>query len=97
MRREVRKSALAETDLLGIWEYTFEEWDAAQADQYLDELAYAIEQLADHPEMGEQRDYVREGYRVLLVNSHAVYYTVTLPAIHIVRVLHGQMDPSRHL
>jgi plasmid stabilization system protein ParE len=47
--------------------------------------------------MGEKRDYVREGYRVLLVNSHAVYYTVTLAAIHIVRVLHGEMDPSRHL
>ena len=58
MRREVRKSALAETDLLGIWGYTFDEWNAAQADQYLDELAYAIEQLADNPEMGEKRDYV---------------------------------------
>lgn len=47
--------------------------------------------------MGESRDYVREGYRVLLINSHAVYYTVTPSAIHIVRVLHGQMDPGRHL
>jgi plasmid stabilization system protein ParE len=47
--------------------------------------------------MGAKRDYVREGYRVLSINKHAVYYTVTPSAIHIIRVLHGQMDPGRHL
>ena len=97
MKREIRKSALAESDLVGIWEYTFEEWDSTQADKYMDELAWGIEQLADNPEMGERRDYVREGYRVLLINSHAVYYTVTPTAIHVVRVLHGHMDPARYL
>lgn len=88
---------LAENDLIGIWGYTFEEWDAVQADKYLDELADGIERLADNPEMGERRDYVREGYRVLLVNSHAVYYTVTPAAIQVVRVLHGNMDPASYL
>jgi hypothetical protein len=38
LTREIRKHALAESDLIGIWEYTFHEWDAAQADKYLDEL-----------------------------------------------------------
>ncbi|HEX5048444.1 MAG TPA: type II toxin-antitoxin system RelE/ParE family toxin [Gammaproteobacteria bacterium] len=97
MTRQIRKSALAESDLIGIWEYTIEQWDAAQADKYLDELDYGIKQLADSPEMGEKRDYVREGYRVLLINNHAVYYTVTPSTIRIIRVLHGQMDPGRHL
>jgi toxin ParE1/3/4 len=97
LKRDVRKNALAESDLIGIWEYTCQEWNAAQADDYLDELAFGIEQLADNPEMGEKRDYVREGYRVLLINSHAVYYTITPAAILVVRVLHGHMDPSRHL
>jgi len=95
--RKIRKHALAESDLIGIWQYTFEQWDAAQADEYLDELDHGIRQLADYPEMGAKRDYVREDYRVLFINSHAVYYTVTLSAIHIIRVLHGQMDPGRHL
>jgi toxin ParE1/3/4 len=93
----IRKRALAESDLIGIWHYTFEQWGAAQADKYLDELNDGIQQLAENPEMGMKRDYVREGYRVLFVNSHAVYYTVTSSAIHIVRALHGQMDPGRHL
>lgn len=40
---------------------------------------------------------MREGYRVLFINSHVVYYTVTPSAIHIIRVLHSRMDPQRHL
>jgi plasmid stabilization system protein ParE len=40
---------------------------------------------------------VREGYRVLLINSHAVYYTVTPSAIHAIRVLHSQMGAGGHL
>ena len=52
--RRIRKHALAESDLIGIWQYTFERWDA-------------------------------------------ICYTVTPSAIHIIRVLHGQMDPGRHL
>lgn len=47
--------------------------------------------------MGAKRDNVREGYRVLFINSHAIYYNVTQSAIHVIRVLHGQMDPGRHL
>jgi toxin ParE1/3/4 len=95
--RRIRKRALAESDLIGIWQYSFEQWNAFQADKYLDELDSGIRQLADNPEMGAERDHVREGYRVLLINSHAVYYTLTPSAIHIVRVLHGRMDPGQLL
>jgi len=95
--RKVHLSALAESDLLGIWQYSFEQWDEDQADKYLDELDKGIGLLAENAELGAKRDYVREGYRVLFINRHAVYYTVTASAIHIVRVLHSQMDPERHL
>lgn len=97
MTRTIHKSHLAEIDLIGIWEYSFEQWDAAQADKYLDELDEGIRLLADNQELGASRDYVREGYRVLFVNRHAIYYTVTPATIHIVRVLHEQMDPGKHL
>jgi plasmid stabilization system protein ParE len=40
---------------------------------------------------------VREGYRVIFINSHAIYYTITPSTIFIVRALHEQMDPARHL
>lgn len=97
MRRRICTHALAEHDLIRIWQYSFDQWDAPQADRYLDELDSGISQLADNVEMGAKRDYVREGYRVLFINRHAVYYTVTPSEIHIVRVLHGQMDPGRYL
>lgn len=47
--------------------------------------------------LGASRDYVRDGFRVLFVNRHAVYYTVTASMIRIVRILHSQMDPERNL
>jgi toxin ParE1/3/4 len=95
--RKIRLQARAESDLIGIWEYSFEEWDEVQADKYLNELDAAMHSLAANPELGVKRDYVREGYRVLFVNRHAIYYAVAPTTTKIVRVLHGQMDPDRHL
>lgn len=95
--RTIRKHALAESDLIDIWRYSFQRWGAAQADKYLDELGDGIQELARNPELGARRDYVREGYRVLFVNRHAIYYTVMASTIHVVRVLHGEMDPGKYL
>jgi toxin ParE1/3/4 len=97
LTRKIRIHALAESDLIAIWEYTFREWGVDQADKYLDELDDGIRHLVDDPEIGVNRDYARAGYRVLFINEHAVYYTFDPSAIHVIRVLHGQMDPSRHL
>jgi toxin ParE1/3/4 len=74
--------------------YSFEEWDDVQADKYLDELNAAINSLAANPNLGVKRDNVREGYRALFVNRHAIYYRLTATTVDVVRVLHGQMDPA---
>jgi toxin ParE1/3/4 len=95
--RKIRLHASAESDLIEIWEYSFEQWDDVQADKYLDELNAGINSLAANPELGVKRDYVREGYRALFINRHAIYYKLTPTSIDVVRVLHGQMDPERHL
>ena len=68
-----------------------------QADKYLDELNAAINSLAAILHLGVRRDNVREGYRALFVNRHAIYYRLTATTVDVVRVLHGQMDPDRHL
>jgi len=95
--RSIHVRESAESDLIDIWRYSFEEWGEVQADKYLDDLDSGISKLEDNPEIGMKRDYVRDGYRVLFVGSHAVYYTVTPDAVHVVRVSHGRMDPDRHL
>ena len=97
MTRRIHVSELAESDLVGIWQYSFEQWGELQADKYLDELDSGIRKLADKPEIGLKRDYVRDGHCLLFVGSHAVYYTVTPDTVHIIRVLHGRMDPDRDL
>ena len=97
MKRRIHKSALAELDLIGIWEYSFQQWDAEQADKYVDELDRGISLLVENSELGVSRDEVRESYRVLFINNHAIYYTTIRSTIFIIRVLHEQMDPGRHL
>jgi toxin ParE1/3/4 len=95
--RKIRLHARAETDLIEIWLHSFEEWDEAQADRYVDRLNSAIRTLATNAHRGVKRDNILKGYRVLFVNRHAVYYIVTSTTVEVVRVLHAQMDPDRHL
>ena len=50
--RKVRLSALAESDLLDIWQCSFEQWDETQADRYLDELDKGIDLPRGNPALG---------------------------------------------
>jgi len=95
--REIVIRPRARDDLIGIWRYSFDEWGEAQADKYLAEIEAGINQLQNHPHLGKDRDDVRAGYRSLRVNRHIVYYVPTPSVIRVVRVLHAQMDPDRHL
>jgi toxin ParE1/3/4 len=94
---EIVKRPRARQDLKSIWRYSFEEWGEGQADKYLAELNSGIIRLRDNPRLGKPRDELRPGYRSLRVNEHMVYYVLTPSAVRIVRVLHAQMDPDRHL
>ncbi|MCG6867431.1 MAG: type II toxin-antitoxin system RelE/ParE family toxin [Gammaproteobacteria bacterium] len=87
----------AREDLIDIWRYSFDEWGKAQADKYLAEIEAGIKQLQKNPNLGKNRDDVRTGYRSLRLNQHIVYYVPTPSVIRVVRVLHAQMDPDRHL
>ncbi|MDA1092376.1 MAG: type II toxin-antitoxin system RelE/ParE family toxin [Acidobacteria bacterium] len=97
MPRRLVKDRAAETDLIGIWTYSFEQWGEAQADRYLDALERGIGKLADDPEYGRQRNELRTGYWSKRIEHHAVFYTVTPSEVRIRRVLHESMDVDRHL
>ena len=92
----IHKHSRAESDLIEIWLYTHDRWGEAQADRYFDELDKGIRQLGRNPELGWRCDRIREGYRSIRINHHVVYYTVTPSVVHVIRVLHEQMDPDRH-
>ena len=87
----------AESDLTGIWIYTYEEWGGDQADSYLDQLEAGINQLINHPSLGANYAHVLPGYRRLQVEHHAVFYRVLEPEVLVVRVLHEDMDAPQRL
>ena len=97
MKRRLVVSRRAEADLIEIWLYSFENWGEAQADRYLDALGDGLRECAAEPECGRRRDEVRPGYWSLLVRRHVAFYTFTADEVLIRRVLHGSMDPDRHV
>ncbi|WP_048307061.1 type II toxin-antitoxin system RelE/ParE family toxin [Halomonas sp. PR-M31] len=82
----------AESDLIGIWIYTCEEWSVDQADKYLDQLETGMKQLINYLSLGTNYAHVLPGYRRLQVEHHAVFYQVLGPEVLVVRVLHEDMD-----
>ncbi len=94
---KIVKSPHAESDLENIWLYSFEKWGEKQADHYYDALLNGINHLAENPLLGKSRDQIRQGYRSLQINRHVIYYRIQADIIDIVRVLHEQMIPEKHL
>ena len=95
--RELVISERAEADLREIWHYSFDEWGEVQADRYLDELDAGMRKCGAEPEGGKQQEAVRSGYWSSLVRKHVVFYTFSDDEVLIQRVLHGSMDPHRHV
>lgn len=97
MTRRLVVSERAEADLREIWLYSFQTWDEAQADRYLDQLDAGLRQCRAEPESGKPRDEVRPGYWSLLIRRHVAFYTFTADEVLLQRVLHGSMEPDLHL
>jgi toxin ParE1/3/4 len=97
MPRELVQDQAAETDLIGIWVYTFETWNEVQSDRFLDALKHGIGKLVEDPATGTRRDELREGYWSKRLEHHVVFYTFTDAGLRIRRVLHEVMDVGRHL
>jgi toxin ParE1/3/4 len=88
----VIRSSLAEEDLLEIWQATFRQWGREQADAYLIAISAAIERLAEFPQAGASCDWVRTGFRRIVVRHHLVFYKASDSEVRIIRVLHERMN-----
>ena len=95
--RELVVSERAEADLREIWRWSYDQFGEDQADRYLDQLDEGLQKCGAEPEGGKQRDTLRAGYWSKLVRKHVVFYTFTDDEVLVQRVLHGSMDPGRHL
>ena len=74
-----------------------QEWDAGQADRYIDLMTTAFAELAQSPRTAPACDHIRSGYRRRSVERHIVYFRITAYGIAIIRVLHDRMDVPRSI
>jgi len=99
---DYRFSDKAERDLEDIIDYTLQQWGPAQTHTYIDGLEARGQLLADNPDLGTKRDVLYEGLLSFPYESHILYYIKNIrgkqaSGITIVRVLHQNMDPMKHL
>ncbi len=94
---KIYKHNKAEQDLIAIWIYSFENWGPKQADDYLDQINVALDNIASNPEIGVNIDAIRPGYFKFQVNEHMVFYQLNKSRIHVIRVLSNDMDYVQHL
>jgi len=95
--RQLVISNRAEADLREIWRWSYIRFGEIQADRYLDDLDTGMRLCGSEPKNGKQREALRAGYRSVLVGKHLVFYTFTDSSVLVQRVLHGSMDPDRHV
>ena len=81
----------AELGLDEIWDYTAERWGTGQADRNIRVIHAALARLAEFPGAGRQVDEIREGYRILPIETHCAFYRALTGGIEVVRILHGSM------
>lgn len=75
-----------------IFDYTELEHGFDQAIQYLMSLEEIFKNLVLHPEIGRQRNEIKNGLLSILEQYHVVFYIILNNHIRIVRVLHGRKD-----
>ncbi len=90
-------SERAEADLREIWRWSCGRFGEAQADLYLDQIDAGLRECGMAPERGQDHESIREGYRSKLIRKHVAFYTFDDTEVVVQRVLHGSMDPERHV
>jgi toxin ParE1/3/4 len=84
----LRKTSIAEQDLLGIWDYIAKD-SVAAADRFWLRLQERFELLLTQPYMGESQERFRPNLRSIVEGSYIVFYEPLPDGVLIYRVLHG--------
>jgi toxin ParE1/3/4 len=87
----------ARNDIKEIWHYTYINWGEKQADNYAHTIGQAINGMPENPEIGNNIDNIRKGYRLYHFKHHLIIYRISSTVIEVVRVLGENMEIKRHL
>jgi toxin ParE1/3/4 len=87
----------AERDLEQIFDYSVEQFGFVRAEEYIYKIEQVFRALAESPQLGRRFDPDVKRYLQYPVESHCVFYAVTVDGVDIFRVLHQSMLPTLHL
>jgi toxin ParE1/3/4 len=90
-------SRRARQDMDAISAYTLENWGKTQLLDYVGGLLDSFDKIAENPNIGGKvqtapPQFLRYSYR-----AHFIFYTCRDDDLHIIRILHQNMDIARHL
>jgi toxin ParE1/3/4 len=80
-----------------IWRYTRDRWGKHRADAYLASIDAALTTAIATPTLLRRRPELGDGIVSRKAHSHVVYGIVIDDTLIVLAVLHGRMDPKRHL
>ena len=78
----------AKTDLEDIWYYSYQEWGAEQADQYLRSLLSRLNWLTKNPQLEKKREDIKPGYYCFPEGRHLIFYKIIHRGIDIIGIVH---------
>ena len=87
----------ARNDIKKIWRYTYNNWGEKQADSYAYAIGEVINVMPENPEIGNNIDNIRKGYRLYHFKHYLVIYRLSSTVIEIVRVLGENLEIKLHL
>ena len=87
----------ADSDLIGIYLYGFQNFGERQAEGYFSELKDCFQLLSETPFVCRERFEFIPPVRIHHHGRHLIIYMIQDDLILIIRVLHDSMDIGRHL
>jgi toxin ParE1/3/4 len=93
----VKYSLAARTDLVAIKAWTAQRFGRVQSAAYVRQIEAAMRLIADNPGLARGAESVSAGLYKTIAGSHIAYFRNLGDVIHVIRVLHGKMNPEKWL
>ena len=92
-----KKTTKADEDILGIYDYTFQNFGEEQAITYFRSLEGCFEFLCDNPRVARKHDEFNPTVRIHHHKKHLILYRVEDEHLLIIRILHERRELKRYL
>ncbi|HHR5914057.1 TPA: type II toxin-antitoxin system RelE/ParE family toxin [Providencia alcalifaciens] len=90
-------SNLAVKDFEGVFEYTLMNFGVRKADEYTKSLHDVLEMISFNPCIGMECTEIAVGVRRHYYSKHVIFYRYRTDDIFVIRILHQQMEPLKHV